>query len=97
METTKRDLLTGFIGWFLVNGLIWTLADVLIFYFGLIGFVCLILPANIVVFIIFSIIRQPLAGGILAAYTCNLIITFFLSDSFWGLMGVPFVNLIYYD
>ena len=96
MEPTKRDLLIGFAGWFLVNSLIWTLASVLVFYFGLIGFVCLILPANIAVFIIFGIIRQPLAGGMLAAYICNLLVTFYLSDSFWGLMAIPFVNLIYY-
>ena len=94
---TKSNIFIGFLGWFLINSIIWILLDYAIFHYRAYGLVCLILPVNIIVFIALSFKQRQFAWGMLAAYLVNLLIAVGLRVGFWGIMGVPFTLLIYYD
>ena len=93
----KSNLFIGFLGWFLINSLVWILLDYVIFHYRAYGLVCFILPVNIIVLIALSFKQCQVAWGMLAAYAVNLLITMGLRVSFWGILGVPFTLLIYYD
>lgn len=93
----KSNIFIGFLGWFLINSIIWLLLDYAVFHYRAYGLVCLILPVNIIAFIIFTFKQRQLAWGMLAAYSVNLLIAAGLRVSFWGMLGVPFTLLIYYD
>ena len=97
MNGLKPDILIGFLGWFIINGLIWVLINFVIYHYRVLGFIFLIFPINIAVFVVLSFVRRQVALGILAAYALNLLITLGLGLSFWGVLGVPFTSLIYYD
>ena len=97
MDTTRRDILIGLLGWYLINALIWFLLNLVIYHHRVLGFAFLIFPLNLAVFTVLSFIRRQLALGMLLAYSFNLLITFGLGLSFWGVLGVPFTSLIYYD
>lgn len=94
---TKSNIFIGFLGWFLINSMIWILLDYAIFHYRAYGLVCLILPVNIIVFVVLSFKQRQIARGMLVAYLVNLLIAVGLRVSFWGMLGVPFTVLIYYD
>jgi len=94
---TKSNILIGFLGWFLINSIIWLLLDYAVFHYRAYGLVCFILPVNIIVFIALSFKQRQVAWGMLTAYLVNLLIAAGLRVSFWGILGVPFALLIYYD
>ena len=94
---TKSNIFIGFLGWFLINSIIWLLLDYAIFHYRAYGLVCLILPVNIIVYIALNFKQRQFAWGMMAAYLVNLLIATSLRVSFWGILGVPFTLLIYYD
>jgi hypothetical protein len=93
----KSNLFSGFLGWFLINSIIWLLLDYAVFHYRAYGLVCFILPINITILIALSFKQRQFAWGMLAAYLVNLLIAAGLRVSFWGILGIPFTLLIYYD
>ncbi len=83
-----RDFAIGFVGWFLVNGLLWFLASRL----GRGGIGCLLFPANLGALIILGVIRRTrwMALGILSALALNFLIALVRNMAFNGLCFIPF-------
>ena len=89
----------GFVGWFVVNGLVWwilsggfnAIADDL---FENAGANCILLPLNLV--FLFGLTRdlrtRPIAGGILAAIGVNLIVSLVLGAALNAFCLVRFFN-----
>ena len=73
--------LGGFIGWYLVNGLVAYLLNVTNDLEGLILWGIIVLPANIILLIVFSVIKRfrPVAMGMLSSMAVNFLLTLSLT------------------
>jgi len=85
------DFWLGFIGWYLVNGLIWwgfgpgaTTSS-----YGPVP-ALILLPANVVVLLITAFVRSRFAGGMLAAYALNFVIATFMGATVNATCAIPF-------
>ena len=91
-QEKRIELLIGFIGWFVINGVLWVIASgtpVGIAY----GIPNLILfPANVLVLIILARTRRWVALGVLIALAVNLLITLIMGVAFEGLCFIPFLT-----
>ncbi len=80
-----RDFLIGFVGWFLINGLLWLEAPNME-----VG--CITFPANLGLLITLAVIRRTrwVALGILSALALNFVIALIRGMAFNGICFVPF-------
>ena len=82
-ETKRKWLkfLGGFMGWYLVNGLIAFLLDVSHNLGGLIIWGFFVLPINIILLIVFSIIKKlrQVAVGMLSSMAANFLVLLILT------------------
>jgi hypothetical protein len=97
--TEYLQLILGFVGWYIVNGLF--------FYFtiGLDGenfstgenfsIICATFPLNLIVLIGSAVIVPRLAFGILLAMVVNLVIATILGEGSNAMFLVPFFQLVY--
>lgn len=88
--------LGGFVGWYLVNGLIAFLLDVSNDLGGLILWGFIVLPANIILLIIFSVVKKfrPVALGMLSSMAANFLVTLILTGTIGN--AICFVPLTHY-
>lgn len=81
----RRDLLIGFFGWFLINGLIW------VPFIRMPDFLIVSFPLNVIALIILAFLRRWISLGMLAAFALNLAIELILGLGWGGAcFGVPF-------
>lgn len=80
----------GFLGWFLVNGLIW------LFFKDNIGLNLLVFPVNLIVLIVLFAVKKnrKYAQGVLAAVGVNLLISLILGLFFNAFCFIPFFNRV---
>jgi hypothetical protein len=76
---------TGFVGWYLSNGLVWLLIGR-----NDNGQACFLFPLNVIVLIAFLVKRRAIGLGILSALALNLLISLAMSTLFNGACAVPF-------
>lgn len=84
---------SGFLGWFLINGVIWLVyywSEGVRTYGSIINLI--LLPANIIALVVLGIIRRTryIALGIMTAWTVNLVMSLALSLLYNGVCLVPF-------
>lgn len=95
-ETKNKRLkfLGGFISWYLVNGLIAFLLNISYDVGGLIIWGFFVLPANVILLIIFSVVKRlrPVALGVLSSMAANFLITLILTGTIGN--AICFVPLI---
>ncbi|OGO34260.1 MAG: hypothetical protein A2W35_12060 [Chloroflexi bacterium RBG_16_57_11] len=88
-----RDFAIGFIGWWVVNGLLWTIADKTAFRddFGSVVLFCAV-PINIVSLIFLAFLRRWVALGVLATYVVNFAMALILGTITNGYCWIPFTT-----
>jgi len=74
----------GFVGWFVINGILWFLAS------GNITLGLVLFPANLVVLILVARRRQSAALGMLSAIAVNLVIALIIGIAIAGWCFIPF-------
>lgn len=79
------DLIAGFVGWYLFNGLAWLLNSN-----DDNGLACFLFPLNMIVLIVFLMRRRWIGLGILGALALNLLIALVLNTMVNGTCAVPF-------
>ncbi len=88
-----RDFLIGFLGWFLVNGLVWAVITERIggelgqysFIFGI-----FVLPPNLLALVILAFARRWVALGLLVAYAANFALALLAGAFINGVCWFPF-------
>ncbi len=89
-----RDFTGGFVGWYVVNGVIWGLQGPTYSMYGLTGnsvIVWLIMfPSNVIALIALALFKRGMALGILTALALNFAVTLVLSLIYNALCGIPF-------
>jgi hypothetical protein len=82
------DFVVGFVGWFLLNSTGWLLTGAVLEETDMANL--LFLPLNVIVLIVFLIIRRWIGFGILAAVALNLIISLIIGATIQATCAIPF-------
>jgi hypothetical protein len=86
------DVLVGFAGWFIINGLVWLAiaGNGSILKGSAIYANFLLLPINLIVLIVIAVKRRMIAFGMLLALALNLAVSLLMSLSFNAWCFIPF-------
>lgn len=82
------EFLIGFVGWWLVNGLVWWMTDTTSGDYALWN-MC-VLPINLVLLLVFLRARRYVGWGILATYAVNFALALFTNMLLNGACWIPF-------
>ena len=89
-QEKRIELLIGFIGWFVINGVLWAIAAGTPVGLAYLPPNLILFPANVLVLIILARTRRWVALGVLIALAVNLLITLIMGVVIAGFCFVPF-------